>query len=152
MKKLFLGVMLILTMIIGLGCMHIPKYHPVSKEDLVIQKVVNIPGFTKNQIFEQSKIWIAMNFKSAKAVIEYENKEQGTLIGNGILPNVWSLCFTMKIDIKDEKLKVSFINLGYAGYHVPIVRVVLDKAKPRLLEIPDRIVLSIIKAADREDW
>lgn len=92
-----------------------------------LQKVVEVPGFTKDQIFDAVKIYIAGNFKSAKAVLEYENKVNGTIIGNGriyypfhsgtggfvrdALRN-WMVSFTMKIDIKDGRFRCTFDNIA----------------------------------------
>ena len=55
-----------------------------------------------------------MTFRSAKKVIEYENLDEGIIIGNGLKPNVkagWDVGFTMRVDVKDEKFRISFHNL-----------------------------------------
>lgn len=51
-----------------------------------IEQVFDTPGYDKAQIYDAAKVWIAENFRSAKAVMEYDNKEEGTLIGNGLIP------------------------------------------------------------------
>ena len=58
---------------------------PITDSDRTFERVVEAPGYSKEQIFNGTKIWIAENFKSAKAVLEYENKDTGTIIGNGII-------------------------------------------------------------------
>lgn len=90
---------------------------PVKFEDMTYQKVIELQGKTKDQIFEKSKQWIASTFKSAKAVIEYENKQEGTIIGNGSMDrpissiNIQSgslITYNMREDIKDNKVRLTF--------------------------------------------
>lgn len=89
---------------------------------VMIQKTIEIPGMKKDEIFEKSKMWVAKTFHSAKAVLEYENKETGVIIGNGIIKypvdgmevmvkSRWKIGFTMKEDIKDGKIRLTFDNL-----------------------------------------
>ena len=135
----------------------------------------------KNQIYERSKIFIAENFKSAKAVIEYDNKEQGTLIGNGnvmypcgnfftcgALKNV-RITFQMRIDVKDEKIRITFNNiLAYfpprAGQRYPAYvppsegseRPLSDEeyndSKPKLIELAHSLIESLKGSGKKESW
>ncbi|WP_162433356.1 DUF4468 domain-containing protein [Pseudoxanthomonas koreensis] len=89
-----------------------------------VEQVFEAPGFTRAQIYDSAKVWIAENFRSAKAVMEYENKDEGTLIGNGLIPYPcksafeclgkpdWKVRFTMKVETKDEKFRLTFSNIG----------------------------------------
>ena len=130
----------------------------VTNEDRTFERVFEAPGYSKEQIFNGTKIWIAENFKSSKAVLEYENKETGTIIGNGIIPYPckglecigkaeWKVPFTMRVDIKDEKFRLTFSNLHLSwppsynrtygaqpGHDGPVgTKGDLDKIKPELL-------------------
>lgn len=88
-----------------------------DNETMIIQHIIDVPGQSKTKIFEKSKMWIAQNFKSAKAVIEYENKEEGVIIGNASITRPASLAnitggglvrFNVKEEIKDEKARLTF--------------------------------------------
>lgn len=90
---------------------------PVKQEDMTYQKVVEISGVAKDVIFEKSKQWIAHTFKSAKAVIEYDNREEGVIIGNGSMERPISavnisggslISYTMQEDIKDGRVRLTF--------------------------------------------
>lgn len=98
------------------GCMTpmTPTQHAMPE----ISKVVEIPNKSKDKIFEDSKIWIAQSFKSANNVIQYADKETGSIVGKG---NIQYPCdgfmdcsafgndkvsFTIKIDTKDNKARV----------------------------------------------
>jgi len=89
-----------------------------------IEQVFEAPGYEKSQIYDAAKVWIAENFRSAKAVMEYDNKEEGTLIGNGLIaypckgafdclakPD-WKVRFTMRVDTKDGRFRLTFSNVG----------------------------------------
>jgi hypothetical protein len=130
----------------------------------------------KDKIYRQTKIWIAENFRSAKAVTEYDDKEQGTIIGNGnikypcagldcVAKHDWSVHFTMRVDTKDEKFRLTFSNLriswpprvdslGYhSAYEGPInLMSNLNVIKPKLLEFGDQIASSITGSKGKETW
>ena len=74
-----------LTLITGLlvGC---ASMQPVADEDRTFDRVVEAPGHSKDDIYTATKVWIAENFKSAKSVIELDSKEDGIIIGNGVIP------------------------------------------------------------------
>src|SRR5437867_1266257 len=77
------GILLLCGIILCLlGC---AGMQPVEQKDLEFEKIIEVQNYSKDSLYEGVKIWIAQNFKSAKAVLEYENKEQGTIIGNGII-------------------------------------------------------------------
>ncbi|MFL9585078.1 DUF4468 domain-containing protein [Stenotrophomonas sp. AB1(2024)] len=89
-----------------------------------VEQVFEVPGYNKAQIYDAAKVWIAENFRSAKAVMEYENKDEGTLIGNGLIaypckgafecmgkPD-WKVRFTLRIDTKDDKFRLTFSNIN----------------------------------------
>lgn len=90
---------------------------PVTVEELSYQKVLELPGQSKETIYEKSKQWIATNFKSAKAVIEYDSKTDGVIIGNGTIDRPASevhisgthhITFLLREDIKDNKARLTF--------------------------------------------
>jgi hypothetical protein len=116
------------------GCM---SHEEATKEEMNHEFIIAFPGLQKQQIFDGTLKWIANNFQSAKAVIEYQDKESGSIIGNGNVPftaeGAWvegNLSFTMNVDTKDEKARIRFINLMYSkigtepipntrAYHIP---------------------------------
>ena len=103
------------------GCMTMPTPTDKKMEDVI--EVIDVPNKTKDQIFEDSKIWIAQSFKSANNVIQYADKETGSIIGKG---NIQYPCdgfidcgafgndkvnFTIKIDSKDNKARVGISDI-----------------------------------------
>jgi Domain of unknown function (DUF4468) with TBP-like fold len=91
-----------------------------TNEEMKHEFIVALPGMKKEELFEKTLKWIALNFRSAKAVVEYQDKETGSVIGNGstkvtldglFTPYTADLLFTMNVDIRDEKARVRFLNL-----------------------------------------
>ena len=165
---------LTLFLVIGLaGCAGMQQ---VKQEDLTIQQVVEVPGYSKDKIYDSCKIWIAENFRSAKAVIEHDDREDGRIIGNGnieypchgiecIGKSDWRVHFTMRIDTKDGKFRQTFTNLQLSwparydslGYHAPyrgpiVTQGDLDTVKPILLEMGNQIKSAIGQEKVKENW
>jgi hypothetical protein len=89
-----------------------------TQEEMTHEFIVAFPGLRRGQVFDATMKWMANYFVSAKHVIEYQDKESGTIVGNGvgkvntgsILGDI-SLYFTMNIDVRDEKARIRFENL-----------------------------------------
>lgn len=88
-----------------------------------VSEVVELPELSQKQIFDASKIWIAKSFKSSNAVIQYEDISTGTIIGKGNMQypckGTWNclansenlILFTVKVDTKDNKARITFNDL-----------------------------------------
>ncbi|MCP3943533.1 MAG: DUF4468 domain-containing protein [Desulfobacteraceae bacterium] len=168
-KQFFLFISLFLV-----GCAGL---QPVTDTNRIFQRVIQAPGYSKEQIFNGTKIWIAENFNSAKAVIEYENKDDWTIIGNGIIPYPctgfdcvakmnWKVPFTMRVDIKDQKFRLTFSNIHLSwppsynatfgaqpGYNGPVrTQGDLDAIKPKFLKFGDALLASFKTNRQKSDW
>jgi hypothetical protein len=80
--------------------------------------VFNVPDLTKDDIYSRCKEWIANYFKSAKDVINMDDKESGILKMKGASkpPNEKSIAFVtydLYVYIKDKKYKCVFNNLEF---------------------------------------
>lgn len=153
------------------------KRSPLTEEDRTIVQVFEVPGYTKDQVYSAARMWIAENFKSAKAVIEYENRDEGTIIGNGIINYPcggafscmakadWTVPFTMRVESKDGRFRLTFTNVHLAwpaSYGSGIVtpahdgpvnqRSDMEKIGPELLKLGERIQASMGNAAASDDW
>ncbi len=89
---------------------------PATDGPFVFQRVIEIPGMPKNAIFKRSLKWMVQTFKT-KEVIEYQNKAEGVIIGNGVIPRpqspinilgAGSILFDVREDVEDGKAKLSF--------------------------------------------
>ena len=170
MKKASLVVLLLVVM----GCAGLQP-PIVTAEDIVT--IVSAPNYSKDQIFSGTKVWIAENFRSAKSVIEHEDKESGVIIGNGAIPypcygggmecmakSTWRMPFTMRVDIKDQRFRLTFTNVRwtvpptYGQFAMPAVDMPLrfqnewDLVRPKLLTFGDQILGSLQRSVAKDDW
>lgn len=93
------------------------------------QRIVDIPNVKQDVIYEQSRQWVARNFRSANAVIQYQDKDTGSIIGKGTsdIPckglscfgSTQTLNFTLQIDAKDNRARISFTDLDITSTPLP---------------------------------
>lgn len=157
---------LVLGSVIALsGCA--TMYTPDTRQPMdKYEKVVEIPNTRQELIYEGSRQWIAKSFNSANAVIQYQDKATGTVIGKGNIayPCTGVYCmssskpmlkFTMQVDSKDNKARVSFGDFmvevpdGYsafagkmAGYNYQIKS---DEDKAKTVAILDSAINSMVE-------
>jgi hypothetical protein len=87
------------------------------------EKVVDFPNMSKEQIFDKSNIWAVKSFNKADSVIEYSDKDTGTIAGKftytaSILKfgqNVDRARCILTLKIKDNKAKIS---ISMAEIHI----------------------------------
>jgi Domain of unknown function (DUF4468) with TBP-like fold len=120
---------IIFAMVLG-GCAYV---RPLPPEQLVIQKVVEVPNGSKEQLIYKSKIWFAKTFRqsmagwweqnSTRTVIQYESREKGMLIANGAIlypltklsdsyKKGWEVRFTLQEEVMDGKARITFSKLN----------------------------------------
>lgn len=175
MKKSIL--ILIVVVMASMGCIAVPVLPDVADpETLIIQNIIETPGINKNQIYDGIRLWLAENFRSSRTVIDYENRERGSLIIKGLLPypceekgsfkcsimSTWKVRFTMKIEVKDDKFRIIFDNLmtyRRPSYTVPLpgdfpfrFKNEIEAITPALVDIIDRITLSVKNNKQMENW
>ena len=98
--------------------------------------VVPAEGVQQAELFKRGKIWIASTFKSAKEVIQAEDKDAGFIVAKGFSPiiikavgigNAEKLYYTIKLNYKDGRYKyelTEFYVVGTTGNNIPVERFV----------------------------
>lgn len=122
MKKILLCVALGSGVVLG-GCATAPQQ---PSEPVKFEKVYQIEGLNQAQIYDGARQWFATAFRSANAVIQYEDKATGSIIGKGNMPYRCSgfadcmtvtsgdrVDFTVRVDTKDGRMRVSYDNLTH---------------------------------------
>lgn len=151
---------------------------PVVQQSAIAEdpfkQVFQADGFTQQQIFSGVKVWIAENFKSGKAVLEYENAADGVIIGNGriaypctglscLAKGNWNINFTMRAEAKDGRFRLSFTNLqlslpastgAFASgpADVPLGESDKSKISPKLKSFGPEILASLSASKRSSDW
>ena len=127
MKKLFMKLaVLTFVLLLSLTAFSQDKSGPGAvpvKDGVVTFTMINqVEGKTKSQLYSSAKIIIADVFRSAKDVIQSDDKESGIMIckGNTKIQNALTtdlMEFTLKIACKDGRYKIDLYNitltLGY---------------------------------------
>lgn len=91
-----------------------------AKEPLgAIESVLEVPNLTKEQVYTKSKAWIAKKFVSANDVIQFDDKESGSMLVKGMADfpcsgwrcvglSDYQISFTIKIDTKDGRIRTIY--------------------------------------------
>ncbi|QYG83454.1 DUF4468 domain-containing protein [Citrobacter koseri] len=131
MMKTVLASLVVSSITVLTGCVTSPDMEAAKQPLGSIVSVVNVPGVKKDALYSSSKIWVAKAFTDSNSVIQYADKEEGSIVGKG---NVKYPCdgfndclanedvrykFTMKIDTKDDKARITFDDIHiYRPAHV----------------------------------
>jgi hypothetical protein len=114
MKKLYLLAISLIIMII--------IYSQEINQNFDYSDIVSIEDTTisKEQLYLIIIEWFNGNFKSSKHVIQFEDKEEGVIIGKGNIPIKKTMYltdsrveFTIKILIKDSKYRYRIMNFSH---------------------------------------
>jgi len=99
------------------------KDFPVDEAGAInFNQVVAVDSVSQAELYARAKIFFANNFKSAKNVIEMEDKDTGTIIGKGntnftvLLTNI-TMSFSIKIQAKDGRYKYEIYDITYPGQY-----------------------------------
>ena len=145
--------------LITTGCVAVSV--PVNRSIQSIQKIYNVPGLSQKQIYDKSLEWMAKTFMSSKAVIELKDPDNGKIIGNGVTTFTQSISgpmnceYTITIDIKKEKIRVTFENFNgfYLEGRYPLSNNMgqFDQIEPKLIRLSESLV-SYLKDSKTNEW
>lgn len=141
----------------------------LPSEQLQIQEIIEV-NRPQNELYVLTMEWMAKTFKSSKAVIQYEDKEAGKIVGKGfVLVNyphklvmlalmdapsttlpTW---FTITCDIKENKVRITFDNfyVEVKGSEFPIEQQKsMDCLQPEIQQLITNLKKFLIKR--EEEW
>ncbi|MBQ8050261.1 MAG: DUF4468 domain-containing protein [Bacteroidaceae bacterium] len=95
-----------------------------KNNSITYSQVVECPGQTKEQLYVLLNYWFSASFNDANSVIQLNDKEQGVIIAQGYVSNVAQhtggsnayvvdLKPVIKVDIKNEKIRITYTLQGY---------------------------------------
>ena len=105
----------LLPFVISCGTMMGAK---APKEMRSMEKIIELPNNSKDQIYIKVNSWFVETFVSAESVIEFQDKENGKIIGKFVYSYAegvytYDVRQVVDISIKDNKIKVSISNPFY---------------------------------------
>ena len=100
-----------------------------EKGEIVYSEVVKVDSAKSSELFVRAHEWFANTFKSAKAVIQLDDKEAGKIVGKGVfdvsdnnnhnsliyVPWIGTVDFTVEIQTKDGRYKYVLSNIVYTN-------------------------------------
>ncbi len=98
----------------------------LSQEKLTYSEVIELPGKSKDQLYDQAKQWFIETYKDASEVIQNDDKAGGTIMGKALLSynsNIYVgsagtkgvIRYTIQISFKDGKYKYELTNFIHEG-------------------------------------
>jgi hypothetical protein len=147
-----------------IGCKSAPPPEPADQEDLFIRQVSEVPGVSRRELFEGAKMWLAGSFSSDLDVIQYANRDQGTIVGKTSFPyarpSKWGgpdrfdFRFTVTVETKDNKIRTTFSDMALVGSHgfEGIRKEDMEEIRPQLLAAVEALVASFYKEPQKDDW
>jgi hypothetical protein len=160
--------MLLLVILLAVGasagCQSTPEQEPARQEDLFVREVSEVPGFSKEELFEGAKMWVASRFSSDLDVIQYANRDLGTVVGRASFPYArprkwgqterFDFRFTVTVETKDERIRTTFSEMALVGFHGydVITKEDMEALQPRLAEAIEDLASSFQRAPRQDDW
>lgn len=95
-----------------------------KNNSLTYTQVIDCPGKSKSQLYVILNYWFTASFNDANSVIQLNDKETGTIIGQGYMSgiaqhtggsNTYNVNVKpiIKVDIKEEKIRVTYTIQAY---------------------------------------
>jgi hypothetical protein len=128
MKAKLNTIILLLFSISGFSQVEFPRNKETDQIEFV--RVIQLDSIPKKDIFYKSKLWVVELFKSANDVIQYENIEDGKIVGKGnfkivstglglngtIHPNSAGIVsFSFEITSKDNKCRIRIFDFTHTA-------------------------------------
>ncbi len=150
MKKLILGIFVIISIFGCAGMETIPEAQRSHEQ------TYDVPGLNKDQLFDKTLAWMAETFVSSKAVIELKDKENGKIIGNGVTSIfngliTFDVSYTLIIDIKNNKIRMTFKNLQAKDIGPITTKLVMDKCLIEFQKLGDKLIF-YLSQTENKNW
>ncbi len=171
MRNLFISAISVMALS-GCATIEQAKQPPMTQ----YQKVVEVPNTSQDMVYEGARQWFAKSFNDSNSVLKYENKETGSIIGKGnakmscsgmaCLGTPRNLNFTVKVDAKDNKARITFEDLMIQtpyNYNsgIPIAastsKLLLNEEKENAKKVLDNTINSFssdvkVSATENDNW
>ena len=156
MKKYLFLPFLLLGLLLVFNC---AGYQRIPPEEAQLQRIYELQGMTKDVIFDRTLAWMAESFVSSKSVIQLKDKENGKIIGKGVARKtrmVEHTCrYTMIIDIKDNRMRITYKNLtslvGPNAWRPVQYKYEIEPVKMKLMALSDDLYYSLTKK-QKKNW
>ena len=94
---------------------------PLKEGKVFYEEIDSLSNGIKADLYNKSKVWFVNTFKSAKAVLQMDDKEAGNIMGKGLtgldIGNVMTgslrsyINYTININLKDNKYRIQVYDI-----------------------------------------
>ncbi len=161
--------MLLLTVVLVTGCSG--SFTRISNSEKTLHAAGEVPGQSREQLYEATKIWMEKNFTMAARPIVDEDVQKGTVVGNGqvdypcslfscLTKSGWKVSFLMKVAAANGEIRTTFWDLNLSsppqgrdavfdqGMRSPVwSRRDLEKIRPLLMEVHADLLAELRRGA-----
>ena len=147
---------------------------PLSERTIHTSK--ELPGQTQQQLLDATKFWIEKYFTAYEEPISSEDRQEGTISGNGLIDYPCSrlecitkgdlkVTFTMRVDAQDGLVRTRFLNIQLSepasgidpvyrgGTNTPLwSKRDMDMVRPKLLELNDKLINFLLRNGDKSGY
>lgn len=102
---------------------------PLKDGKVTYVDVVQVDSISKDELYKRTKRWFIDTYKSAKDVIQLDDKENGEVIGKGFFETYWQITFysgqninvwqTIKVQVKDGRYRYEITDFNVKYYVSP---------------------------------
>jgi hypothetical protein len=150
---------LLITFLIALPAISIAQQQlPLKDGKVFYERIDSMPNASKLDLYNKAKIWFVNTFNSAKAVIQMDDKDAGTLMGKGLTgfdagnlmtgPIKQYINYTININLKDNKYRMQiydiYVSDGNATAYTPEQLLKYPKMNKKKIERIDNNVQDLI--------
>jgi hypothetical protein len=129
MKRVFAIVFIFLTSLTYGQDKKLLDILPVIEGKVTYSGVIQVDSADKNELYLRAKKWFVDTYKSAKDVIQLDDKENGEVIGKGYFKANWQVTFmsiqsvdvwhTITVAVKDNRFKYTITDFVVKYYVTP---------------------------------
>lgn len=135
---------ILLLLIIFTGCVTTPELAP---EERRVQYIIDAPEKSKNDLYNLSGEWFAKTFRSAQNVVQYQNPEEGMIIGRGTMRggvgNLGTIEFLLTIETKDGKARATFDDVYMVSGSMRILMLDNESSEKEFKKSSDPLIASL---------
>lgn len=108
MKKILLFVF---SISISISSCVVYRTTPIDPNLRTYEKVIDLPEKSKDDIYVLANKWMVETFNSAESIIQYSDKEAGTIMGKYVFDYPGHFVKSIiQIDVRDNKCRIYFKN------------------------------------------
>lgn len=141
MKWIAISLALMFPVVIGGGCATSTQ---AVGQSMKVQRVIEAQG-SQDELYRLANEWMAKTFVESSEVIQYQDKEEGIIVGKGLTKHkyggisTWNIWYTMTIEVKEDRARATIEDV-YGEYTVLDTKTTMKAAEMRQKDYDELVV------------